>query len=93
MQTHWIALYINRYKENISYNATYFHSIYSLLQKKIAKFTGNKNTITNLYRIQENNWIMCKYFCTGFIDFLLKGKRLLDFTDSFSPKEYEKVIK
>ena len=33
---------------------------------------------------------MCGYFCTGFIDFMLKGKSLLDYTNLYSPNEYEK---
>ena len=32
---------------------------------------------------------MCGYFCVGFIDFMLKGKSLLEYTNLFSPKEYE----
>ena len=30
------------------------------------------------------------YFCIGFVDFMLKGQRLLDYTNLFSPKEYGK---
>ena len=33
---------------------------------------------------------MCGYFCIGFIDFILKGKRLLDHKNLFSPDDYEK---
>ena len=33
---------------------------------------------------------MCGYFCIGFIDFLLKGKSLLDNTNLFSTNEYKK---
>ena len=33
---------------------------------------------------------MCRYFCTGFIDFILKGKGLLDYANLFSPNCYEK---
>ena len=33
---------------------------------------------------------MCGYFCTGFIDFVLKGKNLLEYTYLFSPNEYKK---
>ena len=33
---------------------------------------------------------MCGYFCTGFVDFMLKGKSLLDYIYLFSPNEYEK---
>ena len=28
---------------------------------------------------------MCEYFCIGFVDFMLKGKSLTDFTNLFSP--------
>ena len=33
---------------------------------------------------------MCGYFCIGFIDFILKGKGLTDFTISFSPNKFKK---
>ena len=33
---------------------------------------------------------MCEYFCTGFIDFMLKGKSLLEYTNLFFPNEYKK---
>ena len=33
---------------------------------------------------------MCGYYCIGLIDFMLKGKRLLGYTNLFSPNEYEK---
>ena len=48
--------------------------------KEIKKFKGNKNIITNIYRIQGYDLIMCGYFCIGFIDFTLKGKNWLDYT-------------
>ena len=50
---------------------------------------GNKNITANIYRTQVNVSIMCVYFCNGFIDFMLKGKSLLDYTNLFSPNEYE----
>ena len=33
---------------------------------------------------------MCGYYCTGFIDFMLKGNSLLDYTNLLSRNEYEK---
>ena len=33
---------------------------------------------------------MCGYFYTGFIEHMLKGKSLTDFTDLFSPNDYER---
>ena len=83
--THWIALYVN------AKNVTYFDSFgVEHIPKEIKKFIGNKNIITNIYGIQAYDSIMCGYFCIGFIDFMLKGKSLLDYTNLFSPNDYEK---
>ena len=60
---------------------------------KLKKNLGNKNIMTNIYRIQVYNWIMCVYFCIGFIDFMLKGKSLLVYRNLFSPNDYEKNVK
>ena len=51
---------------------------------------ANKNTATNIYRILEYDSIMCVYFCIWFIDFMLRGKSLLEYTNLFSPNEYKK---
>ena len=56
-------------------------------QKEIKKLIGNKN-IKNIYIIQVYNSIMCGYFSIRFI--MVKGKSLLDYTNVFSRKEYEK---
>ena len=83
--THWIALYMN------AENVTYFDSFgVKHITKEIRKFIGNKNLITNIYRIQAYDSIMCGYFCIGFIDFMLKGKGLLYYTNLFSPNNYGK---
>ena len=70
--THWISLYVNG--DNVKYfdsNITCFGV--ECFPKEITKLIGNKN-ITNIYRIQVNDSIMCRYFCIGFINFMLKGK-------------------
>ena len=83
--THWIALYVN---DN---NVTYFDSFgVEHIPGEIKKFIGNKNIITIIYRVRTYNSIMCGYFCTGFIDFMLKGTSLLDYTNLFSLNDYEK---
>ena len=33
---------------------------------------------------------MCGYFCTGFIDFMLEGKTLINYTSLFSPYNVKK---
>ena len=83
--THWIALYVNDNEIKYFYSFGVEH-----IPKEIKKIIANKNIIANVYRIQANDWIMCRYFCIGFIDFMLKGKSLLDYTNLFSPDEYEK---
>ena len=35
---------------------------------------------------------MCGYFCVEFIDFMLKGKGLLEYTNLFSPNDYEEML-
>ena len=36
---------------------------------------------------------MCGYFCIEFINYMLKGKTLLDYTDLFSPNDFKRTIK
>ena len=70
-------------------NVTYFDSFgVEIILKEIRKFIRNKN-ITNIYRIQAYDSIMCGYLCIGFIDFTLKGKSLLEPTNLHSPNKYE----
>ena len=33
---------------------------------------------------------MCGYICIGFIDFMLKGTSLVEYTKLFYPNEYKK---
>ena len=56
----------------------------------IKEFAGNKNIIANIFHIQANNSVMCGYFCIGFIDFMLAGKKLTDFMSMFSPDDAKK---
>ena len=51
------------------------------------KFIANENIATNIFRIKTYNLIMNEHFCTAFIDFMLKGKCFLNYTNSFSPNE------
>ena len=59
------------------------------IPKEIRKLIGNKNIITNIYRIKAYNSIVCGYLCIGFIDFMLKGKILSEYTNLLSPNEYK----
>ena len=83
--TYWIALYLQ------NNNVTYFDSFgVEHIPKKIRTFISNKNIKTNIFRIQAYDSIMCGYFCIGFIDFMLAGKTLTDFTNLFSPNNFKR---
>ena len=85
--THWVALYVN------SKIVTYFDSFgVEHIPKEIMKFIARKKIITNIYRIQAYDSIMCGYFCIGFINFTFNGKSLTDYTNLFSPNDLKKTM-
>ena len=70
---------------------TYFDSFeVEHIPKEIMKFINRKKIITNIYRIQAYDSIMCGYFCIGFINFMFNGKSLTDCTNLFSPNDFNK---
>ena len=92
--THGVALYVN------NKTIIYFDSFgVEHSPKEIIKFIGsneqsssakarNKKIITNIYRIQLYDSIMCGYFCIGFINFMFDGNSLTDYTNLFSPNDF-----
>ena len=89
----WVALYLN------NKTIIYFDSFgVEHIPKEIIKFTDNeqsssakernKNIITNIYRIQAYDSIMCGYFCIGFINFMFNGNGLTDYTSLFSTNDF-----
>ena len=45
--------------------------------------------LTNIYRVEAHDSRMCGFFYIGFIYFMLKKKRLLEYTILFSPNKYK----
>ena len=94
--THWVALYLN------NKTIIYFDSFgVKHIPKEIIKFivsneqsssakARNKKIITNIYRIQAYDSVMCGYFCIGFIKFMFDGNSLTDYTNLFSPNYLKK---
>ena len=83
--THWVALYVQ------NNNVTYFDSFgVEHIPKEIIKFIENRNIKTNIFRMQAYDSIMCRYFCTAFIDFMFKGKSLTEYTNLFSRNDFKK---
>ena len=80
--THWIALFCNR-------NESFYFDSFGVehIPEVIKEFIRNKTTKTtkaNFFRVQGNDSVMCSYFCIRFIDFMLAGKKLTDYTTFFS---------
>ena len=72
-------------------NVTYFASFgVKHIPKEIKIFIDKSIIVTNIFGIQANDSVMCGYFCIRFIDFMLKGKTLTDFTNLFSPNIFNK---
>ena len=84
IETHWVALYTHN-------NVIYFNSFgVEHITKEIKAFVKNKNITRNIFRIQAYDLIMCRYFCISFIDFMLAGKTLTEFTNFFPPNNFKK---
>ena len=88
-RTHWIALYMN--SDGVTSNVVTCFDSFGVehIPRKTKKSTGNRNLTTNIFRIQTYDSIMCGEFRIGFIDFMLKGKSLLEHAILFSPNKYE----
>ena len=94
MGTHWVSLFV---KAN---EVIYFDSFgVEHIPKEVNKFirskelgsaVGNKKIKASIFRIQAYDSIMCGYFCIEFINYMLKGKALLDYTYLFSPNDFKK---
>ena len=82
---HWIPLYI------LNNDVTYFDSFgIEYIPIEIRTFIGNKSIKTNIFRIQAYDFIMCGYYCIGFINYILAGKTFTEFTNLFSPNNLTK---
>ena len=84
--THQVVLYVNN---NI---VTYFDCFgVEHIPKEIKAIIGHSvYTTTNIFRIQAYDSIMFGYFCIGFINLMLAGKTLTEFTNLFSPNDFKK---
>ena len=86
--THWVALYVR------NNDVTYFDSFgVEHIPKEIKAFIDRFLSITtNIFRMQAYDSIMCGYYCIGFIDFILAGKTLTEFTKFFHQITLRKLM-
>ena len=85
--THQIALFCNR-------NELVYFSSFGVehIPEEIKECIGNKNIKANIFPVQANNSVMCGYFCIRYIDFMLAGKKVTDYTNLFSPYDFKKTM-
>ena len=92
--THWVALWL--YNNDVTYwllidvtNVTYFDKFgVEHIPKEIKTFIDKKNIKTNILRRQPPDSIMCGYFYIGFINFMLAGKTLTEYTSICPPNNF-----
>ena len=86
--THWVPWFIDR-------NTTvYFDSfrIEYIPQEALNKIR-DKLITHNIFRIQNNEYIVCGFYCIAFMEYMLAGETWLDYTILFSPGFYKKMAK
>ena len=81
-RTHWVSLFIDRNTD--SYVDSF--GIECISQKVLNKIK-DKSITHNIFRIQDNESIMCGLYCITFIEYKLPEKNLLDYTNLFSPDD------
>ena len=83
--THWVSLFTHKKV------ALYFDlfGIEYIPQEALNKIS-DKSITHNIFRIQDNESIMCRFYCITFIEYMVTGKTLLDYTNLFSLNDYKK---
>ena len=91
--THWIALFVKT-NEGIYFDSFGIEHIPIEINKFINNDTTKSSSLerieSNIFRIKAYDSIMWGYFCIEFINYMLKGKKLLDYTNLFSPNDFKK---
>ena len=85
---HWVSLLIDR---NL---AAYFDSFgIEYITQEVLNKIKDKSITYNIFRIQDKESIMCWFYCIAYMEYMLAGKTLLEYTNLFSPNDYQKKDK
>ena len=85
MGMHWVALFVKP-----KYTVYFDNFGIEHIPKEIKHAIGSKEIKANIFRIQAYDSIMCGFYCIEFINYMLEGKTLLDYTNLFSPNDFKK---
>ena len=88
--TPWVSLVIDRS------TALYFDSFrIEYVPQELLNKIKDKSITRNILRIQFQDSIMCRFYCIAFIEYMLAGKTLLDYTNLYTANDHknnEKII-
>ena len=60
------------------------------IPQEVLNKVKDKSITYNIFRMQIDDSIMCRFYYTAFIEYMIAGKALLDYTNLFSPNVYSK---
>ena len=60
------------------------------ISEEVLNKIRDKSITHNIFKIQDDDSIMCRFYCIAFIEQMLAGKTLLNYTNLFSPNDYKK---
>ena len=79
--THWFSLFIDRN------TAMYFDSFgIEYIPQEVFNKIENNSITRNISGIQDDDSIMCGFYCVAFIEYMVEEKTLVDYTNLFSLK-------
>ena len=84
--THWVSLFVNKD------TALYLHSFWiEYIPQEVLNKIKDESITHNI--LQDYQSIMCGFYCTAFIEYMLSGKTFLDHTNLSFPNDYRKTDK
>ena len=60
------------------------------IPQEILRKIKDKSITHGIFKIQSDDSIMWRFYSSAFIKYMIKGKTLLDYTNLFSPVDYQK---
>ena len=83
-ETHWVLLFID------GNTAVYFDSFgIEYIPQEVLSKIQDKCITHSIFRIQDDGYIMCGFYCITFIEYMFAGKTLLNYTNLFSLNNYK----
>ena len=88
--TYWVSFFIN------TNTPLYFDSFgIDYIPQEVLSKIKDKSITHNVFRIRDNESIMCGFYCIAFINYMLSRNLVFDYTNLFypnDPKKNDKII-